>query len=148
MTANKHVERQVRLSDAETEATTWRIADTDNVANQLEGEIYAITSNEQMLFRKDLSISLIEFEVWWKATGVQELRKTIEQRVIHIRYPKMHPVSHLCKSIRRMGSGDNFTTDISEGLHIGNVKEAYRSTNKLNCIRQMLKHNDRCSCLD
>jgi hypothetical protein len=47
-----------------------------------------------------------------------------------------------------MGSGDNFTTDISERLHIASVKEAYRSTNKVNYIRQMLKHNDRCTGLD
>jgi len=47
-----------------------------------------------------------------------------------------------------MGSGDNFTTDISEQIHIGNVKEAYRSTNKVNYIRQMLKHNDRSTGLD
>jgi len=47
-----------------------------------------------------------------------------------------------------MGSGDNFTTDISERLHIGNVKEAYRSTNQVNYIQQMLQHNDRCTSLD
>jgi len=54
----------------------------------------------------------------------------------------MHPVSQISESIRRMGSRENFTTDISERLHIGNVKEAYRSTNKVNYIQQMLKHND------
>jgi len=47
-----------------------------------------------------------------------------------------------------MGSGDNFTTDISEQLHISNVKEAYRSSNKVNYIRKMLKHNDRSTGLD
>ena len=47
-----------------------------------------------------------------------------------------------------MGSGDNFTTDNPEWLHIANVKEAYRSTNKVNDIRQILKHNDRCTSLD
>jgi len=47
-----------------------------------------------------------------------------------------------------MSSGDNFTTDISERLHIANVKEAYRSSNKVNYIRQMLQHNDRCTGLD
>jgi hypothetical protein len=41
-----------------------------------------------------------------------------------------------------MGSGHNFITDISEQLHIANVKEAYRSSNTVNQIRQMLKHND------
>jgi len=60
----------------------------------------------------------------------------------------MHLVSHISESIQRMGSGDNFTTDISERLHFSNVKEAYRSTNKMNYIRQMLKHNDRSTALD
>jgi len=60
----------------------------------------------------------------------------------------MHLVSHKSESIRQMGSGDNFTTDISERLHIGNVKEAYRATNKVNYIQQMVKHNDRCTRLD
>jgi hypothetical protein len=47
-----------------------------------------------------------------------------------------------------MGSGDNFTTDISEWLHIVNVAEAYRSTNKVNYIQQMLKHTDQCTSLN
>jgi len=47
-----------------------------------------------------------------------------------------------------MGSDNNFTTDISEWLHITRGKEAYRSTNKLNYIRQMFKHNDRSTRLD
>jgi hypothetical protein len=68
--------------------------------------------------------------------------------VIHFKYPKMQFVSHISESIRRMGSGDNFTTDISERLRITNVKEAYRSSNKVNYIRQMLMHNDQCTSLD
>jgi len=47
-----------------------------------------------------------------------------------------------------MDSGNNFTTDISEWRHIGNVKEAYRPTNKVNYTQQMLKHNDWCTGLD
>ena len=57
----------------------------------------------------------------------------------------MHLVSHISELIQGMGSGDNFITDISEWPHIGNVKEAYRSTNKFIYIQQMLKHNDRCT---
>ena len=33
-----------------------------------------------------------------------------------------------------MDSGDNFTTDVSERLHITILKEAYRSSNKFNYI--------------
>jgi hypothetical protein len=47
-----------------------------------------------------------------------------------------------------MGSGDNIIIDISEQLDIANVKEAYRSSDKVNYIRQMLKHNDRCTSLE
>jgi len=119
------VEFQVPLSNAETEATTWSVADIDHIVSQLEREIYCITSNEQMRFKQELSIRLIQFEAWWQAISVQELWKTIEQRVIHFGYPKMHLLSHISESIWRMASGDNFTTDISELLHIGNVKEAY-----------------------
>jgi hypothetical protein len=60
----------------------------------------------------------------------------------------MHLVSYISESIRQMGCGDNFTTDISEQLHIANVKEAYRSSSKVNYIRQMLIHTDRCTGLD
>jgi hypothetical protein len=95
-----------------------------------------------------LSIRLIEFEASWKAIGIQELQTMIKQHGIHFGYPKMHLVSHISESIGQMGSGDNFTPDLSEQLHIANVKEAYRSTNKVNYIVQMLKHNDRCTGLD
>jgi len=125
MTADKPVEFQTRPSDAETEATTLSIADIDHIVSKLEREIYGITSNEQRRFKHGLSICLIESEAWGQAIGVQEFRKTIKQRVIHFGYPKMHFVSYISESIRRKSSGDNFTTDMSEQLLIGNVKEAY-----------------------
>jgi hypothetical protein len=101
-----------------------------------------------MRFKKEFSIRLIEFEALWQAIGVQKLWKPIEQIVIVFEYPKMQLVSHKSQSIRRMGSCENFTNDLSEWLHIGNVKEAYQSTNKVNYIRQMLKHTDRSTGLD
>jgi len=148
MTADMRLQFQIRLSDAETEATTWSLADTEWVTNQLEREIYDITSNQQERLMMEFSIRLIEFEAWWETIAIQALRKSIEQREIHFGYPKMHLVSNISESIWRMGSGENFTTDISEQLHIANLKEAHRSTNKVNYIRQMLKHNDRCTGLD
>jgi len=42
-----------------------------------------------------------------------------------------------------MGSPDNFSTDISELLHIENVKEAYRTSNRVQYDEQMLWYNDR-----
>jgi len=46
MTTDKRLQFQIRLSNAETDATTWSLADTECVTNQLEREIYGITSNE------------------------------------------------------------------------------------------------------
>jgi hypothetical protein len=95
MTADKRLQFQIRLSDAETEATTWSLADTERVIIQLEREIYSFTSNEQKRFKKEFSISLIEFEAWWVTMGILALWKSIEQHVIHFGYPKMHLVSHI-----------------------------------------------------
>jgi len=148
MTTDMHVEFQVRLSDAENGATTGSIADTDRIANPLEREIDGITSNEQMRCKKDLSIRLFEFEACWRSIGIQELQKTIKLRVIHFGSPTIHLVSHISESIWPMSSGNNCTPDISEWLHIGNVKEVYQSRNKVNCNWLMLKHNDRCTSLD
>jgi hypothetical protein len=100
MTANKRLQFRIRLSDAESEATTWSLADTEHVTNQLEREICDITSNEQKQFQTEFSIHLIEFEAWWETVGIQALQKMIEQRVIHFGYPKMHLVSHISGSIR------------------------------------------------
>jgi len=148
MTTDKRLQFQIRLSNAEIEVTTWSLADTEWVTNLVKREIYGITTSEQKWFKQEFSIRLIEFEAWWETIVIQALRKSIEQRVIHFGYPKMHLVRHISESIRRMGSRDNFITYISEQLHITNVKEAYRSTNKVNYIRQMLKHNDQCTGLD
>jgi len=125
MPADKRLQFQNCLSDAEIEATTWSLADMECVTIQLDREIYGITSNKQKQLKKEFSIRMIEFEAWWETIRIQALWKTIEQRIIHFGYPKMHLVSHISESIHQMGSGDNFTTDISEQLHIANVKEAY-----------------------
>jgi len=103
MPTNKCVKFQVYLSAAETETTTWSIADTDRIVSKLEREIYGIILNEQMRFQKELSIRLIEFKVWWHVIGIQELWKTIEQHVIHFGHPKMHLVSHISELICGMG---------------------------------------------
>ena len=100
MTADKQVQFQICLSDAGIEAGTWSIAHTDCVVNQLESQIDGITSKDQIRFTKEFSIRLVECEAWWQAISSQELWKTIEQRVIHFGYPKMHLVSHTSESIR------------------------------------------------
>ena len=99
-------------------------------------------------FKKEYSIRMIEFEAWWESMRIQAFWKTIKQCVIHSGYPKMHLVSHISESIWRMRSGGNFNPVISKSLHIANVKEAYRSSNKVNYIWQILKPNDLCTGVD
>jgi hypothetical protein len=96
----------------------------------------------------EFSIGLIKFEAWQETISIQVLQKTIEQCVIHFSSPKMHCVSRISESIRRMGSSSNFTIHISKRQHITNVKKVHRSKNKVNYIRQILKHNDRCTSLN
>jgi len=144
----KSVEFQFCLSDAETDTTTWSNADIDRIVKHLESAIYGITCQDQMRFKEGFSIQLIKLETCWQRIGMLELRNTIKQRMIHFGYPEMHRVSQTLESIQRMCSGDNFTADISEWLHIGNGKEAYQSSNKVNYIRKMLKNKGQCPILD
>ena len=79
---------------------------------------------------------------WAQARRDREYEK-LRAEVFHFQFPKMHLLSHISESIRRMGSPDNFSTDVSELLHVEMVKEAYRSTNRVNFEEQMLWYNDR-----
>ena len=132
MTPDKGLQFQIHLSEGETEATTWSLAYSERVTSQMETDIYGINSNNQKWFKQEFSIRLIEFEAWRETIRIQALWKTIEQCVIRFGYPKMHLVSHISESIGRMGSGDNFTTHMSEQLHIANMKEAHRTSSKVN----------------
>jgi hypothetical protein len=124
------------------------LVDTEHVTNQLERDIHGITSNEQKWNTQDFSIHLFKLEAWLETIGIQLLWKTIQQRVIHFDYPKMHVVSHVSESIDGMGTGGNFTTDISERLHNATVREANLSSNEVNYIQLMPSYNDRCTSLD
>ena len=56
-------------------------------------------------------------------------------------FPKMHLLSHLTDHIRQHGSCDSWTTDVSEGLHIS-LKDAYRASNRVNFMEQILSYLD------
>jgi hypothetical protein len=124
-TTIKLMQWQICLSDAEFEPTTWSSVDKDCFVHQVAREIYCITSKDPTRLTKQFSICLVEFEAGWQVIGIQELQTTIVLRVINFGYPKTNLVNHISESIRRMVSGNNFTTDLSEQLHIAIVKEAY-----------------------
>jgi len=73
MTAYKHVLSQAIQSGMDIQATTWSICGTDHFLSLLESEIYGITSNDQIQFRKEFSIHLMEFQAWWQSVGSQEI---------------------------------------------------------------------------
>jgi hypothetical protein len=64
ITPNMELQFQICLPVAETEATSWFLADTQQVTNQVERENLGITSNEQTLGKTELSMRLMEFEAW------------------------------------------------------------------------------------
>jgi len=131
MTTDEQLQFQIRLSNLETEAMTWSFPDMECVTIQHEREIYGIPSNEQKRVKKDFFIQLIDFEGCCETINIEVLRNTIQQHMIHFGYPKIHLWNDVSESIRRMNTGDNLTTDISERLHIANVKEPYPSRNKV-----------------
>jgi hypothetical protein len=79
----------------------------------------------------------------WAQARIDREYERLRVEVFHFQFPKMHLLSHISDSIRRMGSPDNFSTDVSELLHVEMVKEAYRSTNRVDFEKQMLWYNDR-----
>jgi hypothetical protein len=75
MTADQRVEFQVHISHTETEPSTWNVAHTDRSVSHLDGMIYTITLNEQKLFKKQLTIHLIDIAGWRHAINVQVFQK-------------------------------------------------------------------------
>lgn len=77
-------------------------------------------------------------------TGVQiqRVRRALKLKVNNFSYIKMHLPTHIADCVRYMGSPDNFSTDISELLHIENIKEAYRASNRVDYEKQMLFWNE------
>ncbi|KAJ7060890.1 hypothetical protein C8F01DRAFT_988007 [Mycena amicta] len=57
----------------------------------------------------------------------------------HFNIPKVHSMMHYVALIRAGGSTGNYTTEISERLHIDCAKLGYRASNRKNYIRQMTR---------
>ena len=65
-------------------------------------------------------------ELRWTEARIDKEYEKLRTEIYNFQFPKMHLLSHITESIRQMGSPDNFSTDVSELLHIEMVKEAYR----------------------
>jgi len=79
----------------------------------------------------------------WSRARMKVEKEKLETAIYHFQFPKMHMLGEVSTSIRQMGSPDNFATDISELLHIENLTEAYRTSNRVQYEEQMLWYNDR-----
>jgi len=142
MTTDQYIQWQICIFIAETDATSWSLSDIVWFTGLWESEIFSTTVNWEKLFRKELSICLIEIKASWKAISIQQLLKAIETCISHCRYPYTHSVTNLFLSILKMGAGDNLTSDSCGQLDISNLKEACQSTNKVNYIWHMPQLND------
>ena len=55
-------------------------------------------------------------------------------------FPKLHGLAHYIPRIRTWGPPDNYDIEYTEHQHIADAKQPYRRTNKINPLRQMVKH--------
>jgi len=82
-------------------------------------------------------------EQGWSRAWMKAEKEKLEPAIYHFQFPKMDMLGHVSNSISQMGSPDNFSTDISELLHIENIKEAYGTSNRVQYEEEMLWYNDR-----
>ncbi|EPS94386.1 hypothetical protein FOMPIDRAFT_1055150 [Fomitopsis schrenkii] len=61
----------------------------------------------------------------------------------HLNIPKFHSLLHYVDSIRRLGTTDNYNTEMFERLHIDCAKKAWRASNHKNVHPQMTKWLER-----
>ncbi|KAL1672289.1 hypothetical protein EV122DRAFT_224995 [Schizophyllum commune] len=57
--------------------------------------------------------------------------------------PKLHSLHHYIESIRRLGTTDNYNTELFERLHIDFAKRGWRASNKRDAFPQMIRWLDR-----
>lgn len=89
MTTDKWLKFQMSLSDVETEAMTWSIADTEYGTDQQESGMYEIYLNLQKCIRNTLFICIIKIDTWWETIGIGVLWTMCKQCGEHFGYSKM-----------------------------------------------------------
>jgi hypothetical protein len=136
-------EFEERLLQAEHAALEQSAKDLDEFSRRLELEVYGVDNACQRRFQQAMTVQRLKYDEEWEARKGPSLRKQLETEHFHFGLPKMHLLSHYREFIVQMGSPDNYTTDISERLHITNVKNPYRGSNRVDFLRQILLHNDR-----
>ena len=137
-----------QISMHEEQATNLTEDRQEQIYHRVEVEVFGFDTAAQAAFRQAMGEKRRQYDQDWEVRKGPALRKRLESECFHFGKPKMHLLSHYREFIIRMGAFDNFSTDISELLHISNVKDAYRASNRVNFMRQVLAHNDRHTALD
>lgn len=57
----------------------------------------------------------------------------------HFNFPKLHSLQHYDEWIMALGSGDGYSTELPERLHIDYAKKAYRASNRKEYVEQMTR---------
>ncbi|KAI0055469.1 hypothetical protein BV25DRAFT_1775361, partial [Artomyces pyxidatus] len=55
----------------------------------------------------------------------------------HFNFPKLRALRYYVASIRKLGTTDNYNTEVTEHLHIDLARNAYRASNKQDYFEQM-----------
>ena len=91
------------------------------VCDRIEVEVFGIDGAAQSTFRLATNRKQQQYDLDWESRKGPALQRRLESECFHFGKPKMHLVSHYREFITQMGTTNNFTTDISELLHISNV---------------------------
>jgi hypothetical protein len=136
------------LLEAEKAATHWSKERQQEVARRLEIEVYWASQAALAALRHAITEKHLKYDQEWNSRKGPNLRKQLMLQFYHFGKPKLLLLSHYCEFITRMGASDYFSTEISELLQISNVEEAYRASNGVNFMLQLLQHNDRYTAMD
>lgn len=74
---------------------------------------------------------------------IERARRVLELKVNSFSFINMHLPTHVGDCVPYMRSADNFRIDISELLHVDNVKKGYQASSRVDYERRMLFWNER-----
>ena len=65
-----------------------------------------------------------------------------------LNFPKLHSLQHISEATKRLGTPDNFDTEVTEHQHRTDVKIPYQRTNKRDPLPQIIKFIERRTALE
>ena len=109
----------------EDQATNLTEDRQEQIYHRVEAEVFGVESAAQVAFRQAMYEKRRQYDQGWEVRKGPALRKRLASECFHFGKPKMHLLSYYQEFIIRIGASDNFSTYISELLHISNEQDAY-----------------------